>query len=582
MRNWILQEQNKVRDYILMGIFLLGAAALRLFYITRTTGPFIYADEFGYWSHAAHMAGQTWAGVMDGVSWYSFGYSFWLTPIFLFSHQMATMYHAAILLNAVLGVTNFVLAYRITTKLMNSRNTVACGLIALAATSFPTYIFYSHTTMAETLVALIVWLMLYELVSLEENPIWCKGAVLGLTSGYAYMVHNRMLTAILAGAVCLAVLWIMRKIDWRVTVSYVIAFLSMITAYVFLKDWLESMVVTNHALGETGTVVARGQYNTLSFMIGKFFRVFRPERMGKLFLSIWGELWQFLTSTYLLAGLGAVFCISGIKKNFGLKKRLCIYAYPIAAFIISAGMTAVATQGSLKPVDGKVRIDSWFYGRYNECYFPIFIMIALVGLCSGKLRDVLKIFLTVAVVYLGLSLGMFLRLRGIEGGYINIVSSVSIHIFHWLGEFSVWKCAGIALLGGGVIAGLCCFNRIGHLGRYAGMTVLVLLFSTTALYCMRTSIRGENDYTMQYAPLYDYLNENMEKGEIAYITTNGKPAFDLQSRLVDKPVVVMWTEELDTATEPAYAVIRAEELEEVPVDYEICLECEDFLVLGLN
>ncbi len=43
----------------------------------------------------------------------------------------------------------------------------------------------------------------------------------------------------------------------------------------------------------------------------------------------------------------------------------------------------------------------------------------------------------------------------------------------------------------------------------------------------------------------------------------------------------MWTEELDKIAEPAYVVIRAEELEEVPIDYEICLECEDFLVLGL-
>lgn len=209
------------------------------------------------------------------------------------------------------------------------------------------------------------------------------------------------------------------------------------------------------------------------------------------------------------------------------------------------------------------------------------VMMAMIMLCEAEARRVLKTCTWVVVLYLALSGGMYFWLYGLDG-YLNIVSSVSIHIFHWLGEFRVWKCAGIALLGGGVIVGLCCFKRIGHLGRYAGMTVLVLLFATTALYCMRTSIRGENDYTMQYAPLYDYLNENMEKGEIAYITTNGKSAFDLQSRLVDKPVVVMWTEELDKIAEPAYAVIRAEELEEVPVDYEICLECEDFLVLGLN
>lgn len=88
---------------------------------------------------------------------------------------------------------------------------------------------------------------------------------------------------------------------------------------------------------------------------------------------------------------------------------------------------------------------------------------------------------------------------------------------------------------------------------------------------------------MQYKPLFDYLNENTEKDEIVYITANGKPAFDLQSRLVDKPVVVMWGENLDAIKGEAYAVIRGEELENIPVsDFEICLECEEFLILRLN
>ena len=109
MTQRIGQNREKIISIIFMGGFIFGLIFLRLFYITRTTGPFIYADEFGYWSHAAHMAGQTWAGVMNGVSWYSFGYSFWLALSFLFSDRMIVMYRIAIILNVMmcLGILFF-------------------------------------------------------------------------------------------------------------------------------------------------------------------------------------------------------------------------------------------------------------------------------------------------------------------------------------------------------------------------------------------------------------------------------------------------------------------------------------------
>ena len=574
-------NREKIINIIFMGGFIFGLIFLRLFYITRTTGPFIYADEFGYWSHAAHMAGQTWAGVMNGVSWYSFGYSFWLALTFLFSDRMIVMYRIAIILNVMMCLGIYFLAYAIIRKLAKEQTVITCGFIAFAVTCFPTYIFYSYSTMCVTGLALGVWLLRYELVSLEENPKWWKGMLLGLTTGYAYMVHNRLLTAVFAVGICLIFLWIWHKIDWKVIVAFAVAILAALLFYIVFKDFLEGMIVGNQALANTQVSVVKGKSNTFQNIWRKFVSLFRPERMKRPFLSLMGQLWQCLSATYLLAGLGVVYVIRHLTKNLRQGINLSIYVYPLLAFVFSVGLTSITAYGPEIGTVGRVRIDPAFYGRYNECYYPMLIMMALVFLCDEKLRGTYKICAGVLILYAALTVGMYFRLYGMDG-YLNIVSSVSIHIFHWLGEFRVWKCAGIALLGGGVIVGLCCFKRIGHLGRYAGMTVLVLLFATTALYCMRTSIRGENDYTMQYAPLYDYLNENMEKGEIAYITTNGKSAFDLQSRLVDKPVVVMWTEELDKIAEPAYAVIRAEELEEVPVDYEICLECEDFLVLGLN
>lgn len=576
------QKQERLKDAFIVGIFILGVIFLRVFYITRTSGPFIYADEFGYWSHAAHMAGETWAGVMDGVSWYSFGYSFWLAIIFFFSNKMVVMYRMAILLNVLMSLGIFALAYVVVRKLAKEQEAVTCGLITFVATSFPTYIFYSYTTMCETLAALMVWLLFYELLSIEEAPKWWKGVLLGITVGYTYMVHNRLLTALLAVGVCVAVLWCCHKIDWKLIVSFVVSVLVTLLIYVVVKDFLENMIVNNQVVAETQVTVTRGVANTFEKIWERLVSIFTPEKIARPFLSLLGQLWQCLSATYLLIGIGVVYAVQYLRKSLKARQNICHYAYPLLAFLFSVGLTSVVAHGPNPGTTGRVRIDSAFYGRYNECYCPLLVMLALLLLCETKLRDTFKICLGVAVLYLALSVGMIFRLQGLDG-YLNIVSAVGIHIFHWLGEFSVWKCSVIALFGGGVVIGLCYFRRMGRLGCYAGMLALIFLFSTTALYCMRVTIRGENDYTGQYTPIYDYLNENTVKGEVVYTSSENKAAFDLQTRLVDKAVVSMSAERLAEIKEKAYAVVREEQVEELPVaEYEVCLECEEFLVLRLN
>lgn len=575
-------KKEHLKDAFFIGIFILGMIFLRVFYITRTTGPFIYADEFGYWSHAAHMTGNIWAGVMDGVSWYSFGYSFWLVLTFLFSNKMILMYRIAILLNILMSLGIFALAYGVVRKLSKEQEIITCGLIAFAATCFPTYIFYTYTTMSETLLALLVWLLFYELISLEENPRWWKGILIGFTAGYTYMVHNRLLTTVLAVVACMGVLWALHRIDWKITVSFVASMLVTFFIYVAAKDFLESIIVNNQVVAEAQVTVMRGAANTFGKIWERFVSIFTLEMIARPFLSLLGQLWQCMSATYLLIGIGVVYAVQYLRKAIKARQNICHYAYPLLAFLFSVGLTSVVAHGPNPGTTGRIRIDTAFYGRYNECYYPLIVMLALLLLCETKLRDTFKICLGVAVLYLALSVGMVFRLQGLDG-YLNIVSAVGIHIFHWLGEFSVWKCSVIALLGGGVVTGLCYFRRMGRLGCYAGMLALVFLFSTTALYCMRVTIRGENDYTKQYTPIYDYLNENTVKGEVVYTSSENKAAFDLQTRLVDKAVVSMSAERLAGIQENVYAVIREEEMDELSVtEYEVCLECEEFLVLRLN
>lgn len=582
MRDKALYNSENTKNFFCMSMFVLGVIALRIFYISRTTGPFIYGDEFGYWSHAAHLTGNTWAGVMDNMGWYSFGYSFWLALTFLVSDKMVVMSRVAVLFNILMSLGIYFLAYSIVRKLSVKKDVIVCGAIALAATSFPTYIFYSYTTMTETLVALLVWLLFYELISLEKNPVWWKGVLSGFTTGYIYMVHNRTLTTVLAVCVCMIVLWIMHRIDWKIMLPFILSLVAMVLFYVLMKGYLEGMITDNQAITDVGLVVTRGKTNTYQNVFNKFIKILSPTYLFKALRSMMGQLWQCLSSTYLLIGFGVIYCIRNFKK-MASEQRICAYVYPLLVFLFSVGLTAVVMRGPSARA-GHVRIDTAFYGRYNECYFPLLIMMALLMLWEGEFRDILKIYLSSSVLYLCLSVGLFLWIGGIEGGYLNIVSDISIHIFHWFGEFSVWKCCLAALPCSCAIVGLCCWKRSGKIGYYGGLLLLLFLFSTTALYCMRTSIRGENDYTLQYAPMYDYLNENTQKKETVYICDGrNKAAYDLQSRLVNKIVIHTLPEKIAEVTEVAYVVMRDECMEELGItDYDVCMECQEYVVLRVN
>lgn len=263
-----------------------------------------------------------------------------------------------------------------------------------------------------------------------------------------------------------------------------------------------------------------------------------------------------------------------------MKAKVVLFLYPILAFLCLAGMTAVASYGKNLPQTGdKIRIDPAFYGRYNECIFPLLILMAIVFMFHC-LQCEKKIYVIVIASFIILSVIMFIRLYGIDNGYINIVSSIGIHMFHWLGEFSVIKCFIVGILVFLITVLLCYFRFPKQCNYYLVCLMLIFLFSTTALYCMKLTIRGENDNTARYSALFDYLNANTQKHDIVYMCDEDKMAFDVQTRLVDKTVICVTTEQLEGLIEDNYALIRENQTEELNItDYSVCLETEGYMII---
>lgn len=254
--------------------------------------------------------------------------------------------------------------------------------------------------------------------------------------------------------------------------------------------------------------------------------------------------------------------------------------FPIVSVLLSVAVTAVFFYASpLAEAAGKTRIDTLFYARYNECFLGLLLLLG-ISMFFDKERVEWKTLIMTAAVYLVLTAVMAGQIGNPEDKYLNVVSATGIHIFHWLGAFSVGKCA-LAALAGGIVFVVLCRLRLPY-GAQRGLACffLIFLFATTALYCMRVCIRGENDYTARYTELFDYLNENTRAGDVVYVCEKDKMAYDVQTRLIDKTVVSVEPEQLMKAAPGSYAVIRAENVSELPgIPYESCLEDEEYLVI---
>ncbi len=110
--------------------------------------------------------------------------------------------------------------------------------------------------------------------------------------------------------------------------------------------------------------------------------------------------------------------------------------------------------------------------------------------------------------------------------------------------------------------------------------LIVVLFLTTALKCMRLTIKGENDYTQQYAEIFDFLHQNTEAGEPVFTFAAGKFAYDLQTRLVNRPVISIGPDQIDCVGEQHFIVMSEQEyIDFEGIEYDECLQDEGYMII---
>ncbi|HVT33711.1 MAG TPA: hypothetical protein VHE32_13765 [Rhodanobacteraceae bacterium] len=166
-----------------LGVLILAATA-SLF----IAGPQIEVDEGSYLLTAAKLVGKLGT---SGVNGYYSGYSLLLMPAFLAGADPARIYHAALLINALLVATTPFALFRLTRMLFPSIASKWHAAAAIGATCYASLLLLTQHAMSESaLVPLFAWLLATgaetALAARKSSALAC-----GLSAGALFLVHPR-------------------------------------------------------------------------------------------------------------------------------------------------------------------------------------------------------------------------------------------------------------------------------------------------------------------------------------------------------------------------------------------------------
>ena len=362
----------------------LVQAGLRAWLSRAQMVPLATPDESAYLISARVFAG----GVAANFSYstlYPAGYPLLLVPVFWFTHNPTTAYHAVLLgINAPLSALVMPLGY-VACRRLGLERPWAFG-VAMVAALLPAALFYSQYAMTDAIYPTLVlafFLAVHSWLTARSVRVSYVAAIgSALLAGYSYAVHSRG-AVIVAGYVIVGVLvawrrWVPR---WSAAAAGVALLLPLGVAHV-LNRHLSSVMYPSGARTLAGEALIR-----LRTVHGVIFVLEMAA----------GQLWRFVVDGWGVAGLGlaaAVFVIVGRGGSgpggsgadgsgpggFGREARI------MAA--LGAGITlvtAVTSPAALPPTQPQ----AWASGRYLDGMLVAFFLVGFAVLLRSTSRRVL-------------------------------------------------------------------------------------------------------------------------------------------------------------------------------------------------
>ena len=355
------------RWVILLAVGWLVQVGLRVWFSRQQFMPLANPDETAYLVAARVLAGGPGAD-LSGSTLYQGGYPLLITPVYWFTSNPSTVYHAVLMVNSLISALVLPLGYLACRRLGLGRP-AAYGVATVAAL-VPAGFFYSEYAMTNAVfpVITLAWLLTTHswLTASSARVRYANAADSALLAAYAYVIHSRGLV-MLAGLAAVGLF-----IGWRqaaARLSVLVAALT--TVVVAAAGWSLNHHITLAVYPE-GTRSLSGQIRHQLASVNGIVHVFELAA---------GQLWRLVLDSWGIAGIGLVAALLVIVRR-DVRSDLRIMAALSVAVTTAIACTAPAALPPDQP-------QAWASGRYLDGMIIVFFLVGAAVLLRARMRDIL-------------------------------------------------------------------------------------------------------------------------------------------------------------------------------------------------
>lgn len=360
-------DSQRLWGALLGGTLLLFLARFALSLIR--TGPVLVADEMGYLGNARRISGGIDAQ-MELAPFYRSGYSLLIAPLLNVSSDPAFQYHLILVLNAVLAASVFPLLFLLLNRFAGVPARVALWA-ALAGAVYPAITVLSQVAMSENALfpLVCVWLICFAGLLASEagrsQLLWAVG--LGAATGALWIVHNRMIVALVVAVAGMGWLFYRRRIG----PAALLVALAAIVLFALGTHFLDSFVTDHNYGGSAPDELTQRMHELLHF-----------AGVRTAFANLIGQTWYLLVATFGLAAVVVADFFRGRPQADQEATRSPDPARPLIAVLLA--LTALLLLISASAFPERTRPDMLIYGRYAEIVAPALIAFGVAALARAR------------------------------------------------------------------------------------------------------------------------------------------------------------------------------------------------------
>ncbi|HIR14262.1 MAG TPA: hypothetical protein IAB31_10120 [Candidatus Choladousia intestinavium] len=507
-------KQSKYTAGIIQLLAVAVLAGLSVYTALNTGILSNLGQEEIYWERARFLLGQGGASNYNGSSLCSLGYSLVLVPICAILKSPYAAYKAAILLNGGFLCLGYLLSVKTARKLFAEEKTVFLSAACFFASLCPALAASRSFTGPEMLLALLVWLSLYLLLSIKENCTSGKLAGLAACMILGGFLQIAFLGVILAAVILLGI-YVKKK---RVAETSFLYFCLAVLLGLALGNIAERVFLYSFAKDMDITVTSSLELFLDSLMTG-----WENNYLLGVFRGLCGKLYALLAGSFLLLAPGLWHCIKGLFPGRDTKaaRKRQIFCPEVFLFFALELLVIVLYDNSRSTAVALISVN------YVEVALPPMLLLGAVQIrrTACWVKELTGYLLTLCVCAL-----VTANLYQTQG--ITSISSTNNGI---LMLFQDWGMTPVAVIYGSaclviLAAILVCFcvksslkrkwmNRAFRAVGFLGSAGCFLVFGL--LVCRHTAVHANESNTRNIAPIASVISETKTQGDYHYLMGTG-------------------------------------------------------------